>query len=161
MKVVSPANFNTVGQTVIAGQTSAVDRAIGLAKEKGAKIAKRIPVSVPSHCALMEPATKQLAKKLKTINIGTPKIPIISNVDVSIHTEVDQIRDALVEQLVYPVRWVETVLSMQEKEIELFIECGPGRVLAGLNKRILKITPTKTINTPDCLRTVVESLKEE
>lgn len=154
--VVSPANFNSVGQTVIAGDAAAVDRAIVLAKENGAKIAKRIPVSVPSHCALMQPAANELQEKLKTVEINAPKIPVIHNVDVAVHSDPNEIRDALVEQLVYPVRWVETVLSMQAQGAEAFIECGPGKVLAGLNKRIVKSIPTDVINLPESLQAIIQ-----
>lgn len=159
--VVSPANYNSIGQTVIAGNAAAVDRAIILAKEKGAKMAKRIPVSVPSHCALMQPAAEALAKKLKTVDIQLPKIPVIHNVDVATHTQPDEIREALVEQLIYPVRWVETVLQMEKQGIELFVECGPGKVLAGLNKRVVKTIPTQSINTPNSLHTTIELVKEK
>lgn len=154
-EVVSPANYNSVGQTVIAGQSDAVDRAIELAKEASARIAKRIPVSVPSHCALMQPASLELAEKLKSVDIQLPKIPVIHNVDVSEHNEIDKIREALIQQLMYPVRWVETVLAMQDRGIELFIECGPGKVLSGLNKRIVSSIPTKIINSSEALNLVM------
>lgn len=154
-EVVSPANYNSVGQTVIAGQSDAVDRAIELAKEASARIAKRIPVSVPSHCALMQPASLELAEKLKSVDIQLPKISVIHNVDVSEHNEIDKIREALIQQLMYPVRWVETVLAMQDRGIELFIECGPGKVLSGLNKRIVSSIPTKIINSSEALNLVM------
>lgn len=136
-QVLSPANFNAIGQTVLAGETSAITRAIDLAKQMGAKIAKLIPVSVPSHCALMKPAAEKLAEYLANIKMNKPVIPVISNVDVAIHDESDQIRTALIKQLYNPVRWVETIQFLAQQGVQCFVECGPGKVLAGLNKRII------------------------
>lgn len=134
--VVSPANFNSVGQVVIAGEVAAVDAAIELAKTKGAKIAKKIPVSVPSHCMLMQPAAEKIAEKLESVTIVKPKIPVVHNVDVKMHDEPAKIRDALIQQLISPVRWVETIRWMRAEGVTEFFECGPGKVLTGLNKRI-------------------------
>jgi [acyl-carrier-protein] S-malonyltransferase len=134
--VLAPANFNSIGQTVIAGNLEAVQRAIDCAKAAGAKIAKLIPVSVPSHCMLMMPAAERFANYLKAININSPKIPVLQNVDVESHNDPEKIRECLVQQLVSPVRWVETIKKMQAKGVEEIIECGPGKVLAGLIKRI-------------------------
>ncbi len=159
--VVSPANFNSVGQTVVAGQVAAVDQVIILAKAKGAKRAKRIPVSVPSHCALMKPAQIELIEKLKDVDIKPPDIPVIHNFDVMVHNDVDKIREVLTEQLIYPVRWVETVLKMQEQGVDLFVECGPGKVLAGLNKRIAGSIATKTINTAHDLHSTIQLAEEK
>src|SRR3990167_3119840 len=144
--VVSPANYNSIGQIVIAGETIAVDKAIALAKIAGAKIAKKIPVSVPSHYALMQPAADKMAEKLKSIHIKKPKIAVIQNADVKSFDSPDNIRDALVRQLTSPVRWVETVQYMIEKNCKLFFECGPGKVLTGLNKRISLEITTESLN---------------
>ncbi|MDH5361403.1 MAG: ACP S-malonyltransferase [Gammaproteobacteria bacterium] len=137
-EVVSAVNFNSPGQVVIAGQATAVDRAIEQAKEAGAKRALKLAVSAPSHCALMQPAAERLAEKLASIAIQTPTIPVINNADVVAATDADSIRDALVRQLYSPVRWVESVEKMAADGVDRLIECGPGKVLIGLNKRIVK-----------------------
>lgn len=134
--VVSPANYNSIGQIVIAGSNAAVEKAITLALEKGAKIAKKIPVSVPSHCALMQSAADQMAEKLQSIEIKKPQISVIQNADVAAYSDPEKIRDALVRQLILPVRWVETIQYMMSQNVSTFLECGPGKVLCGLNKRI-------------------------
>lgn len=135
-EVLSPANFNSIGQTVIAGHGAAVDRAVVSAIAKGAKLAKRIPISVPSHCPLMESAASQLEKDLNQTDIRTPKIPVIHNFDVNPHTDPQTIRQTLLKQLISPVRWVETIQFFEKQGVETIIECGPGKVLSGLNKRI-------------------------
>jgi len=134
--VLSPANYNTVGQVVIAGHTAAVLRGMELAKARGAKRALRLPVSVPSHCALMKPAAFALDRVLQGITINAPSIPVIHNVDVALHSNPEEIHSALVEQLFKPVRWVETIQFMGSQAINTVLECGPGSVLSGLNKRI-------------------------
>lgn len=136
-EVLSPANFNSPGQVVIAGNKSAVERAMILAKEKGAKLVKLLPVSVPSHCDLMKPAAKKLSALLETIQIQTPIFPVLSNVDVKIYQNADEIRDGLVRQLFKPVRWVDSMKFFAEQNIKTIFECGPGKVLTGLNKRIV------------------------
>lgn len=143
--VVSPANYNSIGQVVIAGETHAVEKAMTLAKEKGAKLVKKIPVSVPSHCALMQPAADIMAKKLKTIVIKTPVIPVIQNAEAVAYSSLEKIRDALIQQLTSPVRWVETIQTMMTQGVKTFYECGPGNVLVGLNKRISKEIVTKCL----------------
>lgn len=135
-QVVSPANLNAIGQTVIAGHSEAVDRALELAKSHGAKIAKKIPVSVPSHCILMQPAALSLAEDLKNVHIDKPIITVIHNFDAKIHSDPGAIKQVIVEQLVSPVRWVETIQKIASLPIKVVIECGPGRVLSGLIKRI-------------------------
>ncbi len=135
---VSPANFNSKGQVVIAGQHAAVVQAVDIAKADGAKLAKLIPVSVPSHCALMQPAADQLAESLVAIDIKAPAIPVIQNVDAQIHDDPATIRQCLVDQLTQPVRWVQTIEAMQSQGITNIVECGPGKVLAGLIKRITR-----------------------
>lgn len=135
-EIASPANFNAIGQVVIAGHTEAVLRAIDLAKKAGAKIAKQIPVSVPSHCELMRPAAERLAMRLANIHIKAPQIPVIHNVDVRTYDSAEEIRSALIRQLYCPVRWVETIQYLVKNGVKTAIECGPGKILAGLNKRI-------------------------
>ena len=137
-EVVEAVNFNSPGQVVIAGHTAAVERAMNAAKEAGAKRALPLPVSVPSHCSLMKPAADKLAEALQNINIATPKIRVIHNADVTSYDNPAQIKDALVRQLYSPVRWTETVNSLVDEGITESAECGPGKVLAGLAKRIRK-----------------------
>ena len=140
-EVLEAVNFNSPGQVVIAGNKAAVERGMALAKEKGAKRALPLPVSVPSHCALMKPAAEQLAEYLKNVAINTPKIPVIHNADVASYNDGDKIKDALVRQLYSPVRWVETVQAIHAQGITQAAECGPGKVLAGLTKRIVAELP--------------------
>jgi [acyl-carrier-protein] S-malonyltransferase len=140
-EVVEAVNFNSPGQVVIAGHATAVNRAIDAATEAGAKKAILLPVSVPSHCALMKPAAEKLQDRLSTIEIRKPEISVINNVDANIVDDADNIKDALVRQLYQPVRWVECVNKMIELGTEEFVECGPGKVLTGLNKRISRRTP--------------------
>lgn len=135
-EVVFPANYNSPEQIVISGHATAVLRAMEIAKAMGAKRVIRLPVSVPSHCALMKPAALLLAEALKKIPFKLPTIPVIHNVDVAEHKTVEGIQQALVNQLYQPVRWVETVQSLAEKGVTTLLECGPGAVLSGLNKRI-------------------------
>jgi [acyl-carrier-protein] S-malonyltransferase len=135
-EVVEAVNLNSPGQVVIAGNKAAVERAMALAKEKGAKRALPLPVSVPSHSSLMLPAAEKLLAHLQTVAIASPAIPVLHNTDVQSHTEPDAIRAALAKQLHTPVRWVETVQALKAAGVERVIECGPGKVLAGLGKRI-------------------------
>jgi [acyl-carrier-protein] S-malonyltransferase len=135
-QVLAPVNFNSPGQVVIAGHRTAVERGIEVCKARGAKRALLLPVSVPSHCALMLPAAEQLQQRLQQVLIQAPQIPVLHNADVNSYNEPEQIRDALVRQLYSPVRWVETVQQMAATGIQIVAECGPGKVLAGLGKRI-------------------------
>lgn len=137
-EVLEAVNYNSPGQVVVAGNKTAVERVCVLAKEQGAKRALELPVSVPSHCALMKPAAEQLAEVLSTISFNTPSIPVINNVDVFAAESEADIRDALKRQLFSPVRWVETVEKMAADGADQFNECGPGKILVGLNKRINK-----------------------
>ncbi|MCK5723245.1 MAG: ACP S-malonyltransferase [Gammaproteobacteria bacterium] len=137
-EVLEAVNYNSPGQVVVAGNKSAVERVCVLAKEQGAKRALELPVSVPSHCALMKPAADQLAEVLSGISFNTPSIPVINNVDVIAAESEADIRDALKRQLFSPVRWVETIEKMTADGADQFNECGPGKVLVGLNKRINK-----------------------
>lgn len=160
-EVLSPANFNSIGQTVIAGHSLAVDRAIALAPSKGAKIAKRLPVSVPSHCQLMQAAADRLAADLSKIVIRSPQIAVIHNYDVCQHPDSDAIRQALIRQLTDPVRWVETIQLMEDKDIHLIVECGPGKVLTGLNKRISTRINTYPTADLDLLRQAFAEICKE
>ncbi|MGF1725528.1 ACP S-malonyltransferase [Photobacterium nomapromontoriensis] len=135
-QVCSPVNFNSPGQVVIAGNKEAVERANVLCKEAGAKRALPLPVSVPSHCALMKPAADKLAVALEAIEFNTPSIPVINNADVATETDPAAIKLALVKQLYSPVRWTESVERMAAEGIESLLEFGPGKVLTGLTKRI-------------------------
>lgn len=145
-EVVSPVNFNSPGQVVIAGNKAAVERAGALCKEAGAKRALPLPVSVPSHCALMKPAAEKLAVALKEIEFNTPTIPVINNVDVIAETDPEKIKQALVRQLYSPVRWTEGVQLMSENGVEKLYELGPGKVLTGLTKRIVKTLTAAAVN---------------
>lgn len=156
-EVLAPANFNSEGQVVIAGHKAAVERAIILAKEKGSRLAKMLPVSVPSHSALMKPAADRLEKLLQTITIKKPEIPVLNNVDVKIYEDENMIRDGLVRQLCMPVRFVEMMQFFQKENISEVIECGPGKVLTGLVKRIL---PTVKLNYTDNMTALNETLEQ-
>jgi [acyl-carrier-protein] S-malonyltransferase len=136
--VVSPVNYNSPGQVVIAGHAKAVERAIALAKEAGAKRAVQLPVSVPSHCALMRPAAEQFADRLNQAVIKTPSIKVMQNVDATLHDDPDMIRENLDRQLYSPVQWVGSVQAMGKEGVTRIVEAGPGKVLAGLCKRIDK-----------------------
>lgn len=136
--VVEAVNFNSPGQVVIAGSADAVKRATEIASDKGAKRALILPVSVPSHCALMKPAAEQLANKLNEIEIRLPTTPVIHNASVTSAVDVDTIKSLLAQQLYSPVRWVETIQWLAAQDVNHIVECGPGKVLAGLTKRIDK-----------------------
>ncbi len=135
-QVVSAANYNSSGQVVIAGHKEAVERAVELAKTAGAKRSVILPVSVPSHCALMQKAADRFAERLDTVDFEQPNIPVLHNVDATEHSDVGEIKLALQDQLCQPVRWVETIQKMVSKDINTIVECGPGKVLSGLIKRI-------------------------
>ncbi|HEY0563399.1 MAG TPA: ACP S-malonyltransferase [Methylophilus sp.] len=136
-EVLEAVNFNSPGQVVIAGDKAAVERGMELAKAKGAKRALPLPVSVPSHCALMKPAAEALAVYLQSIQIITPTVRVLHNADVTGYEQAVAIKDALVRQLYSPVRWVESVQAVNQLGISSAAECGPGKVLAGLTKRIV------------------------
>ncbi|WAR43852.1 ACP S-malonyltransferase [Methylomonas rapida] len=157
-EVVAAANFNAPGQVVIAGETAAVDRAMEALKALGAKRAVKLPVSVPSHCRLMEAASEKLNEILQGINVEMPDVTLIHNADVKSHGSPEVIRHALKEQLFMPVRWVESIKFMHEQGVAGFIECGPGKVLLGLNKRIAPDAVHMTIFDPDSLNNVLEHL---
>ncbi|WP_312277290.1 ACP S-malonyltransferase [Kosakonia cowanii] len=147
-QVVSPVNYNSPGQVVIAGHKEAVERAGAACKAAGAKRALPLPVSVPSHCALMKPAAEKLAAELSNITFNAPQIPVINNVDVACETTPEAIRDALVRQLYSPVQWTKSVEFMASQGIEHLYEVGPGKVLTGLTKRIVDTLTASALNEP-------------
>ncbi|MDM8565895.1 ACP S-malonyltransferase [Candidatus Halobeggiatoa sp. HSG11] len=157
-QVVTAVNFNAPGQVVIAGNTDAVKRAITQAKEAGAKKAILLAVSVPSHSSLMQPAADKMKERLTEVEIVSPTIPVIHNVDVIIKTEPDAIRAALVAQLHNPVRWVETINKIADAGVGLLFESGPDKVLTGLNKRINKNMTAKPIIDLKTLEQALETL---
>ena len=135
-EVVEPANLNAPGQIVIAGGAAAVQRAVEIAKAKGAKRAVLLPVSAPFHCALMRPAAERLQERLAGVSLSAPQIPVLNNVDVATYDDTDRIRDALVRQAFSPVRWIESIQAIAARGVGQVYECGPGKVLAGMSKRI-------------------------
>ncbi|MBY4886992.1 ACP S-malonyltransferase [Pantoea sp. DY-15] len=145
-QVVSPVNFNSPGQVVIAGNKEAVERAGAACKAAGAKRALPLPVSVPSHCALMKPAADKLAVALEAITFSAPSVPVVNNVDVKCETEGAAIRSALVRQLYSPVRWTESVEFIAAQGVEQLLEVGPGKVLTGLTKRIVDSLSAAAVN---------------
>lgn len=149
--ILQPANYNSVGQIVISGEMAAVERAIELAKGQGAKIAKLLPVSIPSHCMLMKEAAVRFAEKLAVVNFSAPKIPVVHNADVVSYSDVQKIKDALARQLYSSVRWVETIKMLEKAGIEAIFECGPGKVLTGLNKRIAREVVVDYLGMPQNL----------
>ncbi|MES9941308.1 MAG: ACP S-malonyltransferase [Candidatus Thiodiazotropha sp. 6PLUC2] len=158
-EVVEAVNFNSPGQVVIAGNKSAIERACELAKEAGAKRALPLPVSVPSHCALMKPAAEHLNEQLASISFSEPTIPVLHNVNVETVKDADQIKALIVAQLYSPVRWVETVQKMSEAGCSRLLEVGPGRVLAGLTKRIDRSLTGIAIFDTNSLNQAMETLK--
>lgn len=159
-EIVQPVNFNSPGQVVIAGNAAAVTKAIGLAKEAKAKRALPLPVSVPSHSSLMTGAASQLADYLKDVSISKPTIPVLHNVDASSHSDPVEIADCLSKQLHNPVLWVDIVNNLIAQDVTLIVECGPGKVLAGLNRRIDKSVPNYTIDTVDNLAKFIDAINE-
>jgi [acyl-carrier-protein] S-malonyltransferase len=147
-QVVSPANFNSPGQLVIAGHAEAVDRALARLAELGVKKAVKLAVSVPSHCMLMRDAADTLGERMAAIEWSMPSIPVIQNADAKAHGSVDDIRGALMRQLYLPVRWTECVQALAAHGVTQALECGPGKVLSGLIKRIDKTVEAKPIGTP-------------
>ncbi len=135
-EVVEAVNFNDPGQTVIAGSKAAVEKACEVLKAMGAKRALNLPVSAPFHSSLMKPAAEKLKEKLAATTFAAPQIPVVNNIDVAVETDTDRIRDALYRQAFGPVRWVESVQAMKARGINAVVECGPGKVLAGMVKRI-------------------------
>jgi [acyl-carrier-protein] S-malonyltransferase len=156
--VVEAVNYNSPGQVVIAGNKPAVERAMELAKQAGAKRALPLPVSAPSHCALMRPAADRLSTSLASTSILTPEYPVIHNVTVNTASSAEEIASLLAQQLYSPVRWVETIESFNEDGIQLVIEAGPGKVLTGLCKRINKAVNGLAVFDNASLESVLETL---
>jgi [acyl-carrier-protein] S-malonyltransferase len=156
-EVVEAVNFNSPGQVVIAGHAGAVARAVEAAKAAGAKRAVTLPVSVPSHCALMRPAAERLAQRLASMAVRVPQIPVLHNVDVAVASTADAVRDRLARQLHSPVRWAETVQRLAAEGVSLVVEAGPGKVLAGLNKRIDKNLESVAAYDPASLAAALEA----
>ncbi len=158
-EVVSAVNFNSPGQVVIAGHKAAVERAGVLCKEAGAKRVLPLPVSVPSHCALMKDAAEKLAEEFNNVTFNEPSIPVVNNVDVAIENSVAAIKTALIKQLYSPVRWTETIQYLAKNGIEHAIEAGPGKVLQGLLKRIDKTISCQSVNDSASLTKALESIE--
>lgn len=160
-QIISPVNFNSPGQVVIAGNKEAVERAGLLLKAAGAKRVLPLPVSVPSHCALMKPAAEKLAVALQSVIFNTPEIAVINNVDVIAETDVEKIKDALIRQLFCPVRWSDIVEKMANDGITIQVEAGPGKVLSGLVRRIDKRFTAEVINDSATLEKALIAVKGE
>jgi [acyl-carrier-protein] S-malonyltransferase len=157
--VVSAVNFNSPGQVVIAGHKAAVERAGILCKAAGAKRVLPLPVSVPSHCALMKDAAEKLAEEFNNVSFNEPSIPVVNNVDVTAENSVEAIKIALIKQLYSPVRWTETIQYLAQQDIEIAIEAGPGKVLQGLLKRIDKTISCQSVNDSASLTKALESVE--
>jgi [acyl-carrier-protein] S-malonyltransferase len=147
--VVVPANYNSPGQVVIGGHARAVDRAIALLNERGVRKTVKLAVSVPSHTPLMREAANRLSEAMATMRWQAPKLPVVQNVDAEVHEGVQSIRDALVRQLYLPVQWTACVQALAARGVTRIAECGPGKVLAGLCKRIDKTLDARALGTPE------------
>jgi [acyl-carrier-protein] S-malonyltransferase len=158
--IVEAVNFNAPGQVVIAGEKTSVDEAMEYARALGAKRALPLPVSVPSHCSLMQSAADELLEALESTNITMPKIPVIHNQNAGVADSVDEIRQLLKKQLYQPVKWVESVQAMHSQGIECLIECGPGKVLAGLTRRIEKSLRAESVFNIASLEKTIQSFSE-
>lgn len=157
-EVVQAVNFNAPSQVVIAGHKGAVERACAAAKQRGAKRALVLPVSAPFHSSLMQPAADRLRQYLASVAIAAPAVPVINNVDVQTETSADRIVDALSRQAASPVRWVETVQRLAREGVTHVVECGPGRVLSGLTKRIEPALESLSVNDADSLAAALDTL---
>jgi len=155
-QVVSPANFNSAGQVVIAGNTEAVDRAMNLAKEHGAKRALPLPVSAPFHCSLMIPAGERLADVLADIKVGDMTVPVITNVEATPNQDASRVCQLLVDQVSAPVLWEDTIACMIKLDVERYIEIGPGKVLAGLVKRMAKDSTIQNVQNVNDIKVLTE-----
>ncbi len=158
-EVLSPVNFNSPEQIVIAGTAAAVQRALDQAKAAGAKRAVALPVSGPFHCRLMAPAARRMAQRLRSAPIRAPRIPVLHNAHLEPEREADAIRDALVAQIESPVRWVDTIRKMAASGVDSFLECGPGKVLTGLNRRIVPELATLPVFDPESLSHALSALR--
>ncbi len=158
--IVSAVNFNAPGQVVIAGHAAALGKAIALAEQAGAKRTIKLPMSVPVHCELMEPAGERLVAKLEDTRIHSPEFPVVHNADNAVHADVATIRSVLAAQLTEPVRWVESVLALRDLGATVVVEPGPGRVLTGLNKRIDRSLKSMAVHDSASLHKSLAELKE-
>jgi [acyl-carrier-protein] S-malonyltransferase len=158
-EVVEAVNFNAPSQVVIAGHSAAVARACEAAKRMGAKRALPLPVSAPFHCSLLAPAAQRLGERLRGEPIVTPRVPVINNIDVAVASDPDRIRDALARQAAGPVRWAEIVRRMAQEGVTHVVECGPGRVLAGLTKRIVPGLESLALTDPATISEALARLK--
>ena len=158
-EAVEPANFNDPKQTVIAGTKAGVDKACELLKAAGAKRALLLPVSAPFHSSLMKPAADALREKLSTVAIASPRIAVVNNIDVAVQTEPDAIREALFRQAFGPVRWVEVTQALRARGLTHIVECGPGKVLAGLVKRVDAEVQSTTVLDPASLKVALEMVQ--
>lgn len=156
---VEPANFNSPGQIVIAGHTNAVLKSIELAKEKGAKRAVMLPMSIPSHCRLMKPAAEKMRQQLTATSLQSPAISVLHNVDVKSHHDTDSIRDILAQQLFNPVRWVDTIRRLAADGVTHIVECGPGNILTGLDKRIDRNLQHLSLSNGEAVKEAVSVLR--
>ncbi|RRV87632.1 [acyl-carrier-protein] S-malonyltransferase [Stutzerimonas stutzeri] len=156
--VVSAVNFNAPGQVVIAGSAAAVERAIEACKAKGAKRAMALPVSVPSHCDLMRPAAERFAASVEAIAWQAPQIPLVQNVSAAVVADLDALKRDLLAQLYSPVRWVESMVALGDRGVTSLVECGPGKVLSGLNKRCVKGVSTYNLDTPEAFAATRDAL---
>ncbi len=159
-EIAEAANLNTPEQVVVAGHKPAVERAVEVAKAKGAKRAMLLRMSVPSHCALMKSASDRLQERLNALAIQTPKVPVIHNADLTSSSTADEVRDALSRQLVRPVRWMETIRSFVDSDVTHIVECGPGKVLTGLNRRMASGVTTLALNDANSLKEALSAVKE-
>lgn len=158
--VAQAANYNAPGQVVIAGSTDAVGRAVDACKDAGAKRAMPLPVSAPFHSELMQPAAEQMAAVLEEVTFSVPSVPVVQNVDAAVHTDPDEIRDNLVAQMCGAVRWTDTVIRLKDLDVSAAVECGPGKVLTGLAKRIDKSISGHNILSLESIATVREALAQ-
>ncbi len=158
--VVEAVNFNAPGQVVIAGEAAAVDQAMAAAKELGAKRALPLPVSVPSHCALMREAAEELGEELESISIDMPRVPVVHNQSASVAADVEEIRQRLKLQRYQPVQWVACVEAMRDQGVEGLVECGPGKVLTGLTRRIDKSLQAWAVFDAESLRSTQQAITE-
>ncbi|WP_336315832.1 ACP S-malonyltransferase [Stutzerimonas stutzeri] len=157
-EVVSAVNFNAPGQVVIAGSAAGVERAIEACKAKGAKRAMALPVSVPSHCDLMRPAAERFAASVEAIAWQAPQIPLVQNVSAAVVADLDALKRDLLAQLYSPVRWVESMVALGDRGVTSLVECGPGKVLSGLNKRCVKGVSTYNLDTPEAFAATRDAL---
>jgi len=157
-EVVSAVNFNAPGQVVIAGSAAAVERAIEACKARGAKRAMALPVSVPSHCELMRPAAERFAKSVAALAWQAPQIPLVQNVSAAVVADLETLKTDLLAQLYSPVRWVESMVVLADRGVTDVVECGPGKVLSGLNKRCVKGVTTYNLDTPESFAAARQAL---